>query len=119
MPASVEVSLTVRAQRAGYQARCQRPLLLRLRSSVEVGKNGHGALLCCPQGGLASAIFAIFTATSPCRETTLLRKQVGEGASPRLDAGDRMAHALRSIKALVRRAMATSHRCACSGLSDR
>jgi hypothetical protein len=40
----------------------------------------------------------------PLRETTLLRKQVGEGASPRLDAGDRMAHALKSIKALVRRA---------------
>jgi hypothetical protein len=35
-----------------------------------------------PQGELASATFAVFiTATSPIRETTLLRKQVGESAS--------------------------------------
>lgn len=38
------------------------------------------------------------SATSPIRETTLLRKQVGEGASSRLDAGDKMAGAAKRIK---------------------
>ena len=50
------------------------------------------------QGELASATVAL-SATSPCRETTLLRKQVGESASPRLDATDRMPYRVRSIKA--------------------
>jgi hypothetical protein len=44
------------------------------------------------------------SATSPIRETTLLREQVGESASSRLDADDRTARGLKSIKVLVRRA---------------
>ena len=35
----------------------------------------------------------------PFRVTTLLWKQVGESASPRLDADDRMAYSAGSIKA--------------------
>jgi hypothetical protein len=36
----------------------------------------------------------------PFRETTLPRKQVGESASPHLDAGDRMAHGLERIRVI-------------------
>jgi hypothetical protein len=52
-----------------------------------------------PQGELAPATFAI-SGHIPLRKTTLPRKQVGESASPRLDAGDRMADGPKRIKVI-------------------
>jgi hypothetical protein len=51
-----------------------------------------------PQGESGAPLHLPFLATSPFWETTLPRKQVGESASPRLDAGDMMADGSKRIK---------------------
>jgi hypothetical protein len=83
--------------RSGRPAACLTRFRLEL-AAAEVGKIGHNALLCLFHKEIWRPRHLPSLGHIPSRETTLPRKQVGESASPRLDARDRMADGPKRIK---------------------